>query len=173
MIHLLCGPVASGKTTFLKKWAAKRRDVGGILSIADAKIGRIFVDIQTGDSCPMEISDPGEDFLPIGKYRFSIGAFNWAEQRLGRAFESSCRWMIIDEIGPLELGGKGLDAVTQWIIKNSRPEKDLLLVVRERLIAKVLHHYSMNTNDVMISRPAKIRYDVTPTLRQDKKPSPA
>ena len=122
MIHLLCGPVASGKTTFLKKWAAKRCDVGGVLSIVEAKIGRVFVDIQTGDTHPMEIPAPGEDTLLVGKYRFSIGAFNWAEKRLRRAFDSPSRWLIIDEIGPLELAGKGLDAVTQWILEESQPK---------------------------------------------------
>ena len=128
-IFLLSGPIGSGKTTSIGNWAAGRKDVNGILSPV---IGgrRHFRDIRSGETFPMEAAEGEESVLEVGRFRFSRTAFERAIQILRTALHSP-GWLVIDEIGPLEMRGEGFHDIVKEILAAGR--YPLLVVLREGL----------------------------------------
>ncbi len=96
-IFLLCAPVGSGKTTSLKKWS-ERQNFGGILS-PKIEGNRYVEDIGNGNRYKMD----AESGIQIGRHTFSVDSFEQAEKILESEMFSGKEWMIIDEIGPLEI----------------------------------------------------------------------
>lgn len=126
-VYILTGPVRSGKTSSLLQWAEKRRDVAGILSpVINGK--RIFLDLQSKEQFLMEAEENEKDALNIGHFRFSKKGFDKAIKiiRDGIVVKG---WLVIDEIGPLELGGEGFHDVLKDVLAGRTGKT--LLVVRE------------------------------------------
>lgn len=128
-IYLLNRPRGSGKTTSLERWAAGRQDVNGILSPV-IRGQRYFRDIRTGELFPMEAGANETAVLEVGRFRFSREAFDKAIQVLRKAVNEP-GWLVIDEIGPLEMRGAGFHEVLHEILIH-RPFP-LLIVLREGL----------------------------------------
>ena len=84
--------------------------------------------------------------VTIGPFSFLASSFAWAREELKDALELNSRWLIIDEIGPLELAGKGLEPMVSEIVDKYERSKDhhLILVVRENLLTKVVSHYNLD-----------------------------
>jgi nucleoside-triphosphatase THEP1 len=63
-----------------------------------------------------------------------------------QATELKPHWLIIDEIGPIELRGEGLEPQVSQILKEyPRTRKNrLILVIRDQLLEKVLEHYNLS-----------------------------
>ena len=146
-INILTGPVQSGKTTRLIAWVKFHRHCAGILSPIINK-QRFLYSILTDDYCRLEsVDDPavGKDIIKIGRYSFLQSTFQWARQELQTAMKKKPPYLVIDEIGPLELSGKGLEPmVTKILQKYIRTEKHhLILVVRENLLEEVISHYNL------------------------------
>src|SRR5688500_952260 len=118
-IYLVTGPVHSGKTTRLAEWCAARTDVGGVLQPEVDSQG-YFENIQTKRRIPLDAqpTDKEKKVYTIGRFRFLISAFAWANDCLVEAPENpAMKWLIIDEIGPLELQGLGLHAALERILE--------------------------------------------------------
>lgn len=125
-IYLLTGPVRSGKTTSLVTWSENRNDVQGILTpVINGK--RIFMDAASREQFPME-AEGEEETLTVGRFAFSKKNFDKAI-RIIRGAAGQADWLLIDEIGPLELSGEGFDAVLKEILAVRN--RKLLLVVRD------------------------------------------
>ena len=132
-IYILTGAIQTGKTTNLVTWSKNRNDVFGILTPAiNGK--RFFMNVQTRDNFPMEADMEEKETLNIGRFIFSREAFNKAIKIIDDSIDRK-GWLIIDEIGPLELKGEGFVDVLKNVLKK-RNEKTLL-VVREGLIEKI------------------------------------
>jgi nucleoside-triphosphatase THEP1 len=144
------GSVQSGKTSRLLSFIQDRKDVGGILSpLIDGK--KYLYDIFSGESKLLESDsdDREEDIIVIGKYKFKKKIFRWAKEVLQKASEENYSYLIIDEIGPLEFEGNGLSPVTDEIIlKYFTYSPKILLVVRESLVGKFLHHYRLKPEEI-------------------------
>lgn len=140
-VFYVTGPLHSGKTTRLREWCQDRTDVGGLFQPVIDGI-RHFVDIKTGNKIPME-AQPGEvDFLEIGKFRFTKSSFDWASNVLVEALEvKPVKYLIIDEIGPLEMRGEGLHQIVDNILQGYMPETSIVLVIRDYLMEVLLNHY--------------------------------
>jgi nucleoside-triphosphatase THEP1 len=138
--YILSGPVGSGKTTKLVEWSSARKDVAGILTPVKEK-KRVFTDVQSGEQWKMEALKDEQDPIHIGKYRFSRESFDRASTLL-RSLIHTPGWLVIDEIGPLELKGEGFGFVLQDILKERKGK--LLLVVREGLAERVIHTFRMS-----------------------------
>ena len=139
MIFVLTAPVQSGKTTSLINWSANREDVYGILTpVVNGK--RVFMNAHTIEQFPMEANEGGEEILTVGKFVFSQTNFNKAIQIIDNAIYKS-GWLIVDEIGPLELRGEGFAEVVKEVLAQ-RNEKTLL-VVREGLAQQVKAYFNL------------------------------
>lgn len=139
--HLVTGPTHSGKTGRLLAWARTRTDVVGIAA-PDGPNGRRMLDLRSGESVEMEKPEEGEPSVSVGPYRFRRAAFDWAGERLiAAAADPTARFLVIDEVGPLELRGDGLATVLREVVASSRPE--LVLLVREGLTTQVETCFSL------------------------------
>jgi len=139
-IYILTGPVQSGKTTSLLQWAERRKDVHGILTpVMNGK--RVFVDANSKEQFAMEAATGETATLPVGRFNFSKAGFDKAIQIIRNNIHKD-GWLIIDEIGPLELRGEGFHDVLKEIFTLRR--KKLILVVREDLAGKVAQQFSIS-----------------------------
>jgi nucleoside-triphosphatase THEP1 len=143
MIHILTAPIQSGKTTSLVNWSEKRTDVYGILTpVIDGK--RIFMNAKTKEQFPMEATG-NEETLTVGRFIFSKTGFEKAKQIIRDAININ-DWLVIDEIGPMELRGDGFCDVLKEVL-SIRKEK-LLLVVREGMAGKVKDYFKISVTVV-------------------------
>ena len=138
MTFILTAPIQSGKTVSLISWSANRNDVNGIFTpVVGGK--RVFMNAQTKEQFPMEATGE-EETLVVGRFVFSKAGFDKAIQIIRNAIHKE-GWLIIDEIGPLELKGEGFCDVLKEVLALRREK--ILLVVREGLAEQVKDHFSM------------------------------
>lgn len=150
-IYILTGPVQSGKTTALIQWLTQRNDVNGILTpVVDGK--RVFMNAATKEQFAMEATG-NEEAVSIGRFVFSKRGFNKAAQIIRGTIDENS-WLIIDEIGPLEMRGEGFfDAFKEVLAKRN---KKLLLVIREGLVNEVIEKFSV-IGPVIINNPENLQ----------------
>lgn len=150
-IKILTGPIQSGKTTRLARWIKSCPNCTGIL--APVRDGlRYLYSIDSGQSQLLEARGDffaKDDVIRIGKYRFLKSSFDWAQNELLLASRQKPEWIIIDEIGPLELNGKGLEPAVSTIIEQiqNQGQFELLLVVREKLLDQFLQSYDIKDTE--------------------------
>jgi nucleoside-triphosphatase THEP1 len=148
-IFVLSGPVHSGKTTRLIHWAQGRQDVFGILTPVLAG-KRFFMNAASGETFPMEIApsnsrvEERNEFI-AGKYIFSSRAFDRAIEILYNVTSQQKEgWLIIDEIGPLELNKKGFYDVLIEILSLQNSELKIVLIIRESLVEDVIKLFGID-----------------------------
>lgn len=140
--YILTGPVQSGKTSSLINWMMNRTDVDGILTPLTNE-NRVFMDARSWDLFDMEAAADESAVLVVGRFRFSRKNFNRAIEIIRDAIPKKS-WLIIDEIGPLELRGEGFHDVLKEVL--SQREEKVLLVVREGLTEKVKEYFVPHAN---------------------------
>ena len=149
-IFIETGPINSGKTTRLMEWCKNRNDVYGILT---PKINgkRIFVDVATGEQFEMEALEHEENVLCIGKYIFSVSGFDHAKEILKNASVKKNAFLIIDEVGPLELKGEGFNAELKELLVSMEDSLRVIIVVRESLVEQVVTYFKIAETFEMFS----------------------
>ena len=149
-IFIETGPINSGKTTRLMEWCKNRNDVYGILT---PKINgkRIFVDVATGEQFEMEAQENEENVLSIGKYIFSVDGFVRAKNIVRKATNRKNGWLIIDEVGPLELKGEGFNAELKELLVSMEDSLRVIIVVRESLVEQVVTYFKIAETFEMFS----------------------
>jgi nucleoside-triphosphatase THEP1 len=150
-IFLLSGPIHTGKTTRLAEWIKNKEDVDGILQpVIDGK--RHIKHISSGESWLLEIPTDSnqKNILSIGNYKFSYDVFNWARSILLLAYNKNPEWLIIDEVGKLEMQNKGLEPAISKILNDldSLTATKIVFVVRDYLVPQFLIKYSLNKKDI-------------------------
>lgn len=144
-IYILTDPIHSGKTTFLKKIILNEENIYGILSpVINNK--RFFVDVATEETFAMETTDDDIDVLKIGKYNFSKASFAKASSIIQKALQKNDGWIIIDEIGPLELKEQGFSAVLKDVIQK---EVKTILVIRDSILEQVVEHFNIKNYNII------------------------
>ena len=141
-IIILTAPVQTGKTTSLVNWSEKRKDVYGILTPAvDGK--RVFMNAHSRQLFLMEAKETETGVLTVGRFVFSKTNFNKAIQVIRDAIDKE-GWLVIDEIGPMELRGEGFSDVLKEVL--ARRQHKLLLVVRDKddMVEKVKENFGIS-----------------------------
>lgn len=139
-IYIITGLNKTGKTTRLMNWVVKQNNIDGILQpVVDGK--RLLYHISTRTLKLLE-SENEIDSIKIGKYNFSKYAFNWANEKLIESLQKNFEWIVVDEIGPLELRGEGLHKSILFLLNNSDKQK-LIFVIREKILDEALKHYNI------------------------------
>ena len=87
----------------------------------------------------MEASD-AEESIVVGRFSFSKTGFEKAVAVI-RNNRNNDGWLVIDEIGPLELRGEGFSDVVKEVI-GQRSGKTIL-VVREGMADQVAAHFGI------------------------------
>ncbi len=141
MVLVLSGPVHGGKTTFLEKavprWAGRGLACAGFLSVAATDPGgaKVYdlVEIGSGRRHPYLRRAGGARDERIGPFVLVPGTLDLARAIVRGAGPGGL--LVVDEVGPLEIGGGGLwPAVRE---AADRAEK-LLLVAREGIVADLV-----------------------------------
>ena len=147
MIFILTGPIRSGKTTALLHWCKDRVDADGLLC-PDNEVGkRYFFKIKTKEEFEFEVETEIEEIIQIGNFKFLKSAFEKANDYLiSIALKTENKYIIIDEIGKLELKNEGLHPSAKKIIPEFEFNKSehLILVVRDYLMEDVLIKYNIS-----------------------------
>lgn len=146
MIYILTGAIKTGKTTALLNWAKDRTDVDGVLCPDNAEGKRYFLEIKSKNEFELETEFETEAIIEIGNFKFLKLAFEKANAYLQSvASENESQYLIIDELGKLELKKEGLHLSAERLISNyeTNENKHLILVVRDYLLDAVLTHYSI------------------------------
>lgn len=144
-IVIFSNPIRSGKTTRLQQWCAQKKNIAGIL-MPDINGKRNVVDIKTAATFEIECSDPentSKVLVNIGRYYFYAEAFEKANSILLQASTQAREWLVIDEVGKLEIIEKGFYPAVKAIITTASC-KNLLLVVREGLCEAVVSFFKIN-----------------------------
>ena len=142
MINILTGPVHSGKTTLRKKTILvlreKKFQIDGYLSEAiwnnEEFLGYNLFDLMSYKHHPFILKQGQQDWQKIGPFFFQPETLDLAKKIIYRS--SKADLSIVDEVGPLELSGKGVWPALEEVLTFSQPH--LLLVVRDSIVEKVL-----------------------------------
>ncbi|MBN1222884.1 MAG: DUF2478 domain-containing protein [Candidatus Aminicenantes bacterium] len=134
MIDILTGPVRSGKTTLLLRlWRELSEggiQVGGFLSLSTPESGELFgydlLDLAKDRTFPFIRKRGKIGWERIGPFFFIPDTLEKARNLIFKDVSSDI--CIVDEVGPLELEGKGLWPALSRVLFRSAPR--LLLTVR-------------------------------------------
>ena len=136
-IHILTGPVNSGKTTFLRDVLtgfAPPRPLRGYLSLRVIEEGRSegydLLDLSDGSERPFlrREGDPG--WQRVGPYFLIPETLALAERIIRESAPGGL--LVVDEVGPLEMSGGGIWQALDGILHEG--DRDAVLVVREGLL---------------------------------------
>jgi len=139
--------IHSGKTTELMRHFVSDQQVGGIL-MPDLDGSRKLYNIETKEYFDVECKEPStttQSLVTIGRFYFYKDAFEKANAIILQA-ASTNDLLIIDEVGRLELEGKGFYQSVKEILQLDEYKtgtKLLLLVVRDSLYEQVLSFFEI------------------------------
>jgi nucleoside-triphosphatase THEP1 len=141
-VFILTGPIQTGKTTSLAKWSENRNDVFGIMTpVVNGK--RMFMNVHARHLFDMEATDGETQAISVGRFTFSKTNFNKAIQIIRSSMDKE-GWLMIDEIGPLELRGEGFCEVLKEVLQNEKTGQMILVVVRNEMAGMVKEFFQLN-----------------------------
>ena len=152
MIFIVTGPVHSGKTTLLKninqEMRRKELKIDGFLSESQWKgqeiLGYDLLDLTEEKSYPFIRRSGEKNWDKIGPFYFIPETLALAKQIIKRTQNTDI--CVIDEVGPLELTGKGFWPELEGSLMRTHPHH--LLVVRASILEKFL--IRINRKDVRV-----------------------
>lgn len=153
-IYIFSDAVSSGKTTLLQQWLRnKTNDVAGVL-VPDIDGCRKLYDIAKNRYFDFEVDGqlPDEEILQMGHMRFKKETYREAHKILCNVIEDDPQWVIVDEVGKLEVDDTGFEPALTEIVKHYKSEQSngrLILVVRDYLLGSVVDKYDLNTDMIL------------------------
>lgn len=156
VVTIFTGPVHTGKTTALRAWidalTAGGTRVGGVLApVVEGSrnlcaIGGACRRLDLVVSSDQDATKDPARVVTIGPHRFDGDVFRWARSELAGALTRRPDWVVVDEVGPLELRGEGLEPAlgdALAAVRSADASPRVLLVVRDSLVARVVGHYKL------------------------------
>ncbi len=157
---LFTGEKNSGKSTSVHEMSKNSGfSCGGVISLPvvkdGKKIGMNAIDIMTNKA--KELARMEDDFegIVVGKYKISGEGIKHGENAICRAV-GNCKLVIIDEIGPLEMGGGGLINAAEYAFES---DSNIFIVVRSGLKDEFIEkygRYEFNIIDAGCVRPDEL-----------------
>lgn len=142
---LVTGPVHSGKTTSVMSYFRTEKNISGLYApVIDGK--RFIYSIHNKTLIPLEAESGSkeENIIRTKNYIFSERSFDLARMNLLYALATETEWLVIDEVGILELRDSGYEPALAKIIKELQPNRKLVVVVREALLEEIKNKYSLS-----------------------------
>ena len=144
-IILFSRPVRSGKTSELMQWCSGRNSVSGIL-MPDKDGQRKMMNIRTGETFDAQCLQPEQttkELIRVGSFHFYRAAFEKANNILIESIAFAPKWIVIDEVGKLELEQKGFHFAVVQVLKQAL-SSNIILVVRESLLKEIISSYQLH-----------------------------
>ena len=145
-VILFSGPIHSGKTTRLQKFISDKNCDGIIAPVKDGK--RYIQRIKTNEIRLLDTES--EDSIQIGKHKFSKEILDWAKVQIQESLKNKIDYLVIDEIGKLELRDEGYEPIVSEAINHFKAQSDfnLVVVVRDSLANEVFKKYGLNNFEI-------------------------
>jgi nucleoside-triphosphatase THEP1 len=144
-IYLLCDSIQSGKTTTLLKFTKANNNCTGFLS-PDINNLRCFLDLERNKIYNFQktISNAADDIY-VGKFIFDNAVFQLAHSIFQQLHLSKKPFIIIDEIGKLEVHNQGFEPALSLFLMNLQliKNKKIIAVVRDSLLPQVIEKYNL------------------------------
>ncbi len=143
MLTIVKGTVDSGKSTRL---AQMQRMLGGDGFVASKvldgdtlsgyRLERLAQYESIHLACALDcLPEPWEEECRCGRFSFNRAAFQWGKGLIAELLESRVSPLFIDEVGYLELAGKGWAASVEQCL---RAECDTVIAVRSPLVQDII-----------------------------------
>ena len=146
-ILIITGERQEGKTTFVK-WLIKRlhtMNPSGFFTevekVSEKRFGYYLVPVRTGERKLLCSIKPETGNLKYGKFYFDETTFEKGRTILKQSINQNAGLIIIDEIGPLELGGKGWSSAIDELVKSSNIP--MIWTVRRSLAEKAARRWNV------------------------------
>lgn len=154
-IFLLTGPVHSGKTTragrLVDRIRSKGLRVSGFLAPGEfdggVRSGFSLVDLEDGSRLPLATVRNKKGWTRYGRFFFNPAAMDKGKRIIERAIREQSRLVVIDEVGPMELAGRGWSELLNLLAESH--EIIQLWVVRESLATEVSSRWRINPGNVL------------------------
>ena len=108
------------------------------------------MDVQTNRSVPFGRFDSEADFPgePVGDYQISYEGLEFANRAIQKGIENRCDMLFIDEVGHLELAGKGIVKSGMMAYKKA---PNTTTAVREPLLIEFLNYFHLTDPQIEFS----------------------
>lgn len=155
MVHLISGDIDEGKTREIEAIYRRMKKGDGWISrkvfLNEEFVGYEIQRLSTKEKIPLaykkEYVPPGwDEIYSIGPFRFSKRAFEFAGKIIDEIIDKNIKPVFIDEIGPLELQGKGFCPMLEKILKT---QKDLYIVVRSHCVEAVINRFLLKNHEII------------------------
>lgn len=153
MIYILSGEIRTGKTSALLDWASQRNDVDGLLCPDGPDGKRYFLEVMSKIEFPLEVETENDrDTISVGPFLFLKSAFHRANKYLKKTVDANYKFIVLDELGKLELKNTGLHEAAEVLIPKleNHKERHLILVVRDTLLEAIVKHYKISNYHLLI-----------------------
>lgn len=148
MINIICGETNQGKTGKLEAIYAEEKEGDGFVAQKIFKdsmfCGYELIRLSTGESITQALIENlfPEKETPLykqGSFFFFKESFVFADSIIEEVIRNKIDPVFIDEIGPLELRGKGYHESLKKIFKEDRT---IYITVRNKLVNDLIDFYS-------------------------------
>jgi len=158
-IHIFKGPVHSGKTFRLLNWAGSLQSIDGIAApFINSNRYLQHISSRKKKLLQLPVNTHNLSTEKVGPYIFSKEVFAWGRKILLDCMNNETDWLVIDEIGLLELDGRGLEPAVSEILNCSDCSiKNIVLVVRDNLVSRVIKHYGFSKREMFYFDPENSR----------------
>ncbi len=166
---IITGERGAGKTTFVTRVVERLRERGlrvrGLLSPGEIRDGARWaidlVDVATGERRRFATRDVEAEWIEVGSFRVDPEALEAGARALAPDRVADADLVVVDEIGPWELSGRGWSVALDRLRAEGGPP--LLLVVRRALVDEALARFAPSGVPVWEAGKARIE-DVVDSL---------
>ena len=148
-ITIISGEKQSGKSTKLLKIVSDLQSEGkicsGIIALGTFKNNKRYSfeiqDITTKETMQIMSIKENSEFKKIGRFFINPQGFQFGEMVLEKAITSNSDYIIIDEIGSLELNENGWFSILKEALKT---EKKIIITVRKTLLKEIVKKFNIS-----------------------------
>ena len=149
-VTIISADINSGKTTYAKHLIEKHKEEYlGFLSLSNKKKDKFYLyDINDGNKILIMSECGDKNYEKLGRFYLEPGAFDKAYDLLINHLngESFSKTVLIDEVGRLELKGRGFNALISKLIEMN---VNLVLCVRKVFVEDVISKYKFENCSVI------------------------
>ncbi len=153
-IYIISAPQGQGKTgrciELINQLRSKGKSVGGLIAPGywdgDQRSAFDLLDVESNQSMPFAQRKARANWLDAKSFYFNPKALKWGEDCLRKAVESK-DWLVLDEIGKLDLKGMLWSPVFTELIKT--PNQNWLLCIRDNFVHDVIQHWNLKQVKVL------------------------
>jgi len=148
-IVIITGDIHQGKTSVAQSVVSmlieKGIRIGGFLAIGKdidgVRTGFSIKEIDSGETMLLCSIEEDENSVKTGHYYFNEAAMKWGDTILAPENLDSKELVVVDELGPLELEGKGWSAAIEKVCEQkSLPH---LWIVRKSIVGKIARKWNV------------------------------